>query len=306
MDHRERQLLWAARETGALEALVTSADDPAALVADTDLTAAAAAVLVTALTERGYLERVGERYEPTDALLGVLTTTDVRSVGTLPATLDDTDRLAALPATLEGGDPPRRDESALVHDLGAAATDRAGARAVAAVAREAAPAARRVLVLPGAPGRVAVALAAADNDAGADPPPAVTVADRPVALAAAEAVLAGTDVGTHPTGTPPGEGGPLPEADLVVTPVGRRRLAPGSEALVAAADRAVTDGGTVVHVDRLGPTTDPLDPPMDLATAGTVRTRAPKRLLEGTGLEREAVREVGVGGLTALVARSSD
>lgn len=305
MDHRERQLLWAARETGALEALVTSADDPAALVADTDLTAEAAAVLVTALTERGYLERVGERYEPTDALLGVLTTTDVRSVGTLPATLDDADRLAALPATLEGGTPPRQDEAALVHDLGAAAADRAGASAVATAAREAAPAARRVLVLPGAPGRVAVALATGDED-GPDPDLSVTAADRPVALAAAEAVLAGTDVGTHPTGTPLGEGDPLPEADLVVTPVGRRRLAPASEALVAAAARAVTDGGTVVHVDRLGPTADPLDPPMDLATRGAVRTRDPERLLEGTGLEREGVREVGAGGLTALVARSSD
>lgn len=106
LDWRERALLWAARRSGALEALATEAGTPPAVAEAADIEPDAAERLVAALHERGYLTRVGGEYEPSDRMLGFVAKADPRSIGRLPAEVDAFDRLVGLPDTLAGDAPP--------------------------------------------------------------------------------------------------------------------------------------------------------------------------------------------------------
>lgn len=192
MDHRERFFLRALREVGALEALVTSAGTPEELAAETAVSEAMARFILETLSETGYLTRVDGTYEPTNALLGVLTTKDIRSIGTLPASLDDADRLTELSDRVTGTGGSLDDEQVLVNSLGAAAArDQATIRAVGTAILRDTPEVREVLVLNGAPGRLAVDL----DERGVD----VTLVDNPTAVDRSEGILVGTDVTPMPT-----------------------------------------------------------------------------------------------------------
>lgn len=135
-------LLWAARKTGALEALAASAGTPRDLADQTDLTPAAAETVVTVLDDLNYLEQVGDAYEFTNRALGFLAKRDVRSIGRVPHVLDLIDAYTELPQTLTTGDPPDPPTDWTRNQLGAdAAADEVIVRArVTAARREAADA----------------------------------------------------------------------------------------------------------------------------------------------------------------------
>lgn len=153
IDHEERLVLWAARETGVLEALLIDADTPTEVASATDVTERAARIVVRALNEYGYVERVGEGYEPTNRALGFLTKTDVRSIGSAPHSLDSLSRWFALPETMETGELPDSPENWTRNFMGAmAAVDSQTVRASVTATEHARPRPERVLDVGGGPG----------------------------------------------------------------------------------------------------------------------------------------------------------
>lgn len=175
-------LLWAARRTGVLDALTSSAGTPAAVAEETGVTVTAATVTVRALADLGFLKRVGDQYEVTNRALGFLAKRDVRSVGRLPHALDAMEYLVALPETMRTGNPPARPDDWTRDRLGAhAATDEAVVRACVTAAIRELPEASSALVLAGGSGVYAVELAARGVD--------VTMVDEPEALAVVEPLL---------------------------------------------------------------------------------------------------------------------
>ena len=154
---RELLLLAFARRHGVLDALTTDAGTPEAVADATDTDPAVAEAVTTALAARGFLERVGEEYEPMNRLLGFLTKTDVRSIGSLPATLD------AIDAWTDHDTDPER---ARANRLGEQwARDEQTVRAAVTAAVRAAPDAERVVCLRDGPGRHAREFAARGYDA---------------------------------------------------------------------------------------------------------------------------------------------
>jgi hypothetical protein len=232
-------LLWAARETGILDALLTSAGSPAEIAAETDTTERAVRATVHALAAEGFFERVGESHEPTNRALGLLAKTDVRSIGRLPNALDRFDALAALPETMRTGDPPERLDDRTRNRLGAvAATDESVLRACVTAAVRERPAADRVLDLGGAPGTYAEEFAARGCD--------VTLVDRPDAVDVARPSLSHEPIDLAT------DDDPLPEADLAFVPaVDRRRTADEYRDLFGRLYDALDADGAVVVVDRL-------------------------------------------------------
>jgi hypothetical protein len=299
MDHRELLFLRALRTTGVLDALVETAGTAEAVAAETALTPGAAAVALEILTDLDYLAHVEDTYEPTNELLGLLTTTDVRSIGTLPAALDEAENLVGLEQTLRGGDAPGIGDRHLVHALGAAAaTDRGRIRAVATAIRRAAPPQREALLVGGAPGRLAVELA----DRGRS----VTLADRPLAVRQSAGVLAGSDVET--IGTDDWSG--LPESPVVVIAPGVRTEPIPWRPLVAAGAEAVEPGGHVTVVERLheAGAADPLVHVQDLATLGRTLDRSiptMKTYLREEGLTVAEVSKIPDTQLVAVVAEKA-
>lgn len=153
MDHEERLVLWAARETGVLKALLTEAATSEEVAAATGVTERAARIVVEALSEYGYFERVDGRYEPTDRALGFLTKTDVRSIGSASHALDTLSRWVALPETMETGELPDPPEHWLRNFMGAmASVDPQTVRASVTAAEHARPRPDRVLDVGGGPG----------------------------------------------------------------------------------------------------------------------------------------------------------
>ncbi|NHN48256.1 methyltransferase domain-containing protein [Halostella sp. JP-L12] len=232
-------LLWAARETGVLDALLTSAGDPADIAAETDTTERAVRATIDALATEGFLERVGESHEPTNRALGLLAKTDVRSIGRLPHALDRFDALASLPETMRTGDPPDRSDDWTRNRLGAvAATDESTVRACVTAAVRERPAADRVLDVGGAPGTYAKEFVARGFD--------VTLVDRSEAVEVSRPFLAHEPVDLVT------DDEPLPEADLAFVPAAdRRRPADGTRDLIDRLSDALAPDGTVVVVDRL-------------------------------------------------------
>ncbi|MFC7235090.1 hypothetical protein [Halosegnis marinus] len=198
---RELLCLWAARERGVLDALATEAGTPADVADTAGVDPAAADAFVTALADAGYVERVGDEYEPTNRLLGFLTKTDLRSVGSLPAALDAVDGWVAL-----GEGDSFESPDALRNDLGAQwATDEATVRAAVTAAIRAAPGADAAAVVGDGPGRHARDLLARGLDA--------TIVETPARADAVEPLLSPTAVRLE-------AGGPeaIPDADLVLLP----------------------------------------------------------------------------------------
>jgi SAM-dependent methyltransferase len=153
MDNEERLLLWAARETGVLEALLTEAGTYEEVANATGITERATRITVSALAEYGYFERVGESYEPTNRALGFLTKTDVRSIGSAPHSLDSLSRWFALPETMETGEVPEQPAHWTRNFMGAmASVDSRTIRASVTAAEHAHPRPETVLDVGGGPG----------------------------------------------------------------------------------------------------------------------------------------------------------
>jgi hypothetical protein len=201
--------LRAARETGALDALLDDADTPSDVAARTDLDARAAGVLVDVLADRGFFEPVDGAYEPTNRALGLLTKTDLRSIGTTPRDVDRFDAYAALPETLTDDDPVEaaRDARSDDHErnrLGARqATDDAAVNAAVSAAQRTAPGATSVVDVGGSPGQHATEFAARGHD--------VTLRDTLDRVDAARPLLAPRDVELDPNALTDA----LPATDLV-------------------------------------------------------------------------------------------
>ncbi len=242
MDYRELMLLRAARETGVLDALVSSADTPEAVAAETGVTERAADVTVRALVDLGFLAEVGDAYEPTNRLLGFLTTTDVRSIGSLPFRLDCLERWIDLPETMRTGEPPEPPENWTAHYMGSMrSTDDATVRAAVTAAVHAAPDAERVLDVGGGPGTFAEEFARRGFD--------VTLFDRPEAIETVEGLLAATPVdlaaGDALESLPGGD-------DVVFVSRVAQALGPGEvRRLLRNARDALAPDGTVVLVEYL-------------------------------------------------------
>lgn len=156
MDHEERLLLWAARETGVLEALLTEAATPEDAANSTGVAERAARITIEALAKYGYFERVGASYEPTNRALGFLTKTDVRSIGSAPHSLDSLSRWFALPETMKTGEVPEKPGNWTRNFMGAMANvDSQTVRASVTAAEHGHPRPERVLDVGGGPGTFA-------------------------------------------------------------------------------------------------------------------------------------------------------
>jgi hypothetical protein len=242
MDYRELLLLRAARETGVLDALVSSADTPAEVAAAADVTERAAELTVDALRDMGLLERVGDAVEPTNRMLGFITKTDVRSVGPLPHELDRVESLVALPATMRTGDPPDPRGDATRNRLGArAAEDDATVRAAVTAAVREQPDAASVLVVADEAGRHAVEFARRGFD--------VTLLAEHRVVDAVQPLLGDERVELT-------AGDPLNGVDGAFdvafhAKVAREYGPEQNRQLLAAAGNALADGGLAIHVDAL-------------------------------------------------------
>jgi SAM-dependent methyltransferase len=177
MDYRELLLLWAARETGVLEAVTTDAETPAEVADSAGVTERAARITLDAMAELGYLEviagadagdagDVGEagddegaeakQYEITNRALGFIAKADVRSIGSVPHALDCVEKWLQLPETMRTGEPPDPEEESEdrpANFMGAmASVDDAVVRASVTAAVHRNPDAGRVLDAGGGPG----------------------------------------------------------------------------------------------------------------------------------------------------------
>ncbi|MFC7231684.1 class I SAM-dependent methyltransferase [Saliphagus sp. GCM10025308] len=284
-------LLRAARETGALEALMTTAETPTDLASETDLTERAAETLVDVLEAEGFLKDVGGAYEPTNRSLGFLAKADVRSIGSLPATLDRLDR--GLEADwLLTDDRPTETDTERRNRLGrAAAAVEATTRALVTAAIRVAPEARRVLEVGGAPGTHAVEFARRGVD--------VTLYDESKAVADSQAILAHESVDVLEGNVPDGlsetlEG--IDGFDLIVAVDQLSRLGPAAnETLVDAAVDALAPGSWLVVAERLeGPaaTRSAVETLLETPAGRVYATDRYREWFERAGLERWTVESV--------------
>ena len=145
-------LLWAARRSGVLDALLESAGTPEAVAETAGVTEHAARVTVDGLEAMGFLKQVGSEYEITNRALGFLAKRDIRSIGRLSHALDVFDLWTALPETM-AGEVPEQPADWTRNRLGAqAATDETVVRACVTAAVREAPDATRVLDVAGGSG----------------------------------------------------------------------------------------------------------------------------------------------------------
>lgn len=242
MDHRELLFLRAARETGVLDAVVTTANTADEVAAEAAVTDRAARVSVDALCDLDFLHRTDEGFEPTNRLLGFLSKTDLRSVGRLPHELDRLEDWIALPETMRTGDLPERPANWTRNRLGAAAArDEGEVRAAVTAAVHEHPDADRVLDVFGAAGGYAREFARRGYD--------VTLLDRQDVLDADEPLLEHEPVALEPGDPLEGVPGTY---DLAFCANAARTLSPAdNRRLLAALHDAVEPGGTVVLVDVL-------------------------------------------------------
>lgn len=291
--------LWAARETGLLDALLTEADTPAAAADAAGVTERAAEVVVATMVDEGYLTSVDGGYEPTNRALGLLTTTDVRSIGETPRRLDVFDALSALPETMRSGSLPERSEAWTRNELGAAAAlDDETVRAIVTETLRPGAGAEDVLVMAGAPGRVATEFADRDRS--------VTVVDGSDAVAATRPLVSGRDVEcvTAPVTELPPE-----RFDLAVAVDYTHRLSSGENRhLVAAAHDLLTAGGHLVLVDRLrgrsaGATALAVEALATTEGGGTYAADRYRSWLDDGGFTDVDVRDVPETDRQAVVAR---
>lgn len=241
LDAEELFVLWAARRSGVLEALLDAAGTPEAVAREAGVTDRAARVVIESLADLGFLRRVGDEYEITNRALGFLAKRDVRSVGRLPHAVDLFDLWTALPETMATGDAPELPTEWTRNRLGAhAATDDAAVRARVTAAVREAPDANRVLDVCGASGAYAAEFAARGFEA--------TLLDEPAVVDAVAPMLEHRGVRTVAAEVPDfaadGEFGLAFAADAT-----SRFDADENQALLTAAFDALEPGGTLVLVD---------------------------------------------------------
>lgn len=235
-------LLWAARETGLLTALLREAGDASDAAESAGVTPRSARLVADALVELGILRRVDGGLEPTNRALGLLATRDLRSVGQLPAALDQFGTYVSLPETMRGAEPPAAPDDGLRHQLGAAeSVDDTTVEAIIDAVLAANPDAERALTVADGPGRHARELTARGLD--------VTLLDGPAEVEAVEPLLRGTDITV--------ERGSLANIepktfDLVVLVDGAWRQSPAENRFtISAATETLAPGGAVVVVEPL-------------------------------------------------------
>lgn len=283
-DYDELFLLWGARESGILDALTATAGTAEAVASEADVPLRVARLTVTALADLGYLQRVGEEYEPTNRLLGFLATRDLRSIGQRPHALDRLSLVAQLPDTMRG-ESPELPKDWTRNRLGAhAAADEATIRAHVTAALREAPDATRVLDLFGASGAYATEFAARGCDA--------TMVETPDIVTEVEPLLERRDVR-------------LREGDELDLPQGAFDLVFGADVLwrrdrddartcVASAAEVVDSDGAVVFVERLR-SGDSTAAVVDALARGVGEPLAESRVrewIEGVGLVDVSVRRV--------------
>jgi hypothetical protein len=251
--------LHTARETGVLDALLTDADTPTDVAAQTEVDERTASVLVDVLADRGFFDAVGDAYEPTNRALGLLTKTDLRSIGRTPHELDLFECYTTLPAVATETDAAtaaRPDDYDRNHLGALQATPDATVSAAVSAAIRATPHADRVLDLGGAPGAHATEFAARGTH--------VTLRDTPDRIDAARPLLAARDVTLDP--------GPLtsdlPNAGLVFAVDLTPRLD----------DPALADAFTAAHDALAGADTPTDESPDDrtLVLLEHIRGRSPR------------------------------
>lgn len=231
--------LWAAREAGIVDAYLERAGTPAEAAAIADVTEESARVAGRVLHRVGVLDRVDGEYEPANRALGLLTTRDPRSIGSLPHRLDRIDALVGLPETMATGVAPQQPTDAAVKELGAReATGEATVRACVTAAVRANPDAETVLELCGGAGTYAAEFVARGREA--------TVLEAADVLDRVELLLSSRGVD--------GRSGPLDEVgdgfDLVAwidAPTGMD--ADEAATTVDAAAEVVADDGAFVLID---------------------------------------------------------
>lgn len=236
-------VLWAARRSGVLDALLQTAGTPEAVAREADVTERAARVVVGCLSDLGFVRRVDGEYEITNRALGFLAKRDVRSIGRLPHTLDLFDCWTALPETMATGDPPARPDDWTRNRLGAhAATDDARVRGRVTAAVREAPAAERVLDVCGASGAYATEFAARGFE--------TTLLDAPDVVDAVGRMLDHRDVRTLTADVPAFQTETRYELAFAADATTRFDAAE-NRALLESAFDALEPGGTLVLVDTL-------------------------------------------------------
>lgn len=293
-------LLWAARETGLLEALLTSAEAPAEAAEQAGVTDRAARITVEAMVELGFLRAVQGSYEPTNRALGLLAQRDVRSIGDLPHRLDRLTNWLALPETMAGASPPvdhREDRPR--HRAGAsAATPETVVRASVTEAIHAAPAASRVLDVGGGAGAFAREFAERGHEVTLVDSPAIVDAVGPLFAHDPVEVVEGDPRQSLPAGQDLAfctrllsEYGPEDNANLLDSAF--EALVPGGvfvaiEAVRGRSDRAARMGARALAQTTAG----------DTCSEGTLRG-----WFEAAGFEGFAVRDVPGTDDQAIVGR---
>jgi hypothetical protein len=238
-------LLYLARETGVMEALLSSAETPAEAATEANVPDRTARILARGLEDRGFFERVGDTYEPTNRSLGFLTRTDPRSIGSVPHRAAKLERLLELPESPEGSSgkvPTGAPEHWVENRLGAIeATDEATVRATVTAAVREAPGAERVVDVGGAPGTFAREFDRRGRE--------VTLCVPDTEAAPTRRLLAAEDVTVLERSLPPES---LPSAELAFVPAITRRLSPEDNCqLLGTLVDALAPGGTAVVVDVL-------------------------------------------------------
>ncbi|WP_158055346.1 class I SAM-dependent methyltransferase [Halorussus halophilus] len=251
MDYRELLLLWAARESGVLEAVTFHAGTPDGVAEEAGVTERAARITLEAMAEQGYLKEVGGSYETTNKALGFVAKTDVRSIGSIPHQLDCLDRWFDLPETMQTGELPEKsddpDESATSDDwtanfVGAMYdVDEATVRASVTEAVHRNPDAERVLDAGGGPGRFAKEFVRRGFDVTLLDRPEVIDIDRRFLEHEPIELVEGDVTDSLPTGF-----------DIVFCSRLAHGLGPGeNKQLLANAADALEPGGAVVLTDKV-------------------------------------------------------
>lgn len=235
-------LLWAARETGLLTALLRDAGDAEDAAVSAGVTRRSARIVADSLVELGFLQRVGGTVEPANRALGLLATRDLRSVGRIPDLLDQFSAYAALPKTMQGAERPAPPGGRIRHQLGAAeAVEDATVEATVDAVLAANPDAERALAVADGPGRHARELTARGLD--------VTLLDGPAEAEAVEPLLDTTDVTL--------ERGSLADVEpetfdlIVFIDAAWRQSIPENRFTLRAATDALALGGAVAVVEPL-------------------------------------------------------
>ncbi|WP_435334776.1 class I SAM-dependent methyltransferase [Haloarchaeobius sp. TZWWS8] len=301
-------LLWAARETGVLDALLDDADTPAEVAEATGVTERAARLTVDSLAAMGFFKLVGDAYEPTNRALGFLAVADLRSVGRFPYELDELERLQRLPEVMQGATVRETDDETWNRLGHVQATDEATVRASVTVAQHAVPGSpsaerdgpARVLDFGGAPGTYAVEFARRGYE--------VTLADTGARLAESESLLAREPIETVAVDPAAESAADLPTVDCVFVPMRTHEFGrETNRALVSRAADTLADDGWLVLVDHLRD-----ESPQ--ATATTVRTLANgageaygrddyREWFDAAGLRSFQVRSVPGTGRQAVLGR---